>query len=122
MQILIARRLTAPIYDSYIALRYHLLQCRKSVLCNCTAASHFADLQIEMIRRLAGDWNIGGSGMIVLAYAVNEIGAPPLAPDHAGLFETTLLGELWPERMDLSRQPPVGGSEPTDRHDPSHPI
>ncbi|MEH2700833.1 hypothetical protein E0H35_05300 [Rhizobium leguminosarum bv. viciae] len=55
MQILIARRLTAPIYDSYIALRYHLLQCRKSVLCNCTAASHFADLQIEMIRRPAGD-------------------------------------------------------------------
>jgi creatinine amidohydrolase len=85
-------------------------------------SGHFADPQIEMIKRLADNWNTSGSGMIVLAYAVNEIEGLPLAPDHAGLFETTLLGELWPDRVDLSRLPAAGGSEPADRHDPSHPI
>jgi len=92
--------------------------CKVAVL----FSGHFAPGQIEMIRRLADDWNSSGSGMTVIAFAVSEIVDLPLAPDHAGLFETTLLGELWPERVDLSRLPAVGASEPTDRHDPSHPI
>jgi creatinine amidohydrolase len=85
-------------------------------------SGHFADPQIEMIKRLAGDWNSSDSGMIALAYAVNEIEGLPLVPDHAGLFETTLLGELWPDRVDLSRLPAAGGAEVADRHDPLHPI
>ena len=85
-------------------------------------SGHFADPQIEMIKRLASEWNSGGSSMIVLAYAVNEIEGLPIAPDHAGLFETTLFGELWRDRVDIARLPPVGGAEPADRHDPAHPI
>lgn len=85
-------------------------------------SGHFADPQIEMIKHLAQDWKAGGSGMAALAYAVNEIDGLPIAPDHAGLFETTLLGELWPDRVDLSRLPATSEAEPTDRHEPAHPI
>lgn len=85
-------------------------------------SGHFADTQIDMIKRLASEWNGGGTSMVVLALAVNEIEGLPLGPDHAGLFETTLFGELWPHRVDIGQLPPVDESEPTDRHDPAHPI
>lgn len=85
-------------------------------------SGHFADTQVDMIKHLADDWNVGGSDMVALAYAVSEVEGLAIAPDHAGLFETTLLGELWPDRVDVSRLSPVGKPEPKDRHDPSHPI
>ena len=75
----------------------------------CTAVlftGHFADEQIAMIKRIAAEWNAGNNGMHVLALSMNEVTPSPIAPDHAGIFETTLLHALWPERVDLDQLPP----------------
>ena len=55
--------------------------------------------------------------------------AIPLAPDHAGIFETTLLAALWPELVQLNRLPSLNNAPLAEddvweegRHDPKHPI
>jgi creatinine amidohydrolase len=71
---------------------------------------HFADEQIAMIKRIAAEWNAANNtannSMRVLALSMNEVTPSPIAPDHAGIFETTLLHALWPERVDLGQLPP----------------
>lgn len=66
---------------------------------------HFAEEQIALIRRIAAEWNATGPPMRVLALAMNGVDPSPIAPDHAGIFETTLLHALWPDRVDLGRLP-----------------
>ena len=106
-------------------------------------AGHFADEQLAMIADLAQDWTaaataIGGGtieggateggAMRVLALGVNGNAQAPLPPDHAGLFETTLLGAFHPERVDLSLLPPAGLGEADEdpfgrqRHTPGHSL
>jgi creatinine amidohydrolase len=75
---------------------------RKAVL----FTGHFADEQIAMIRNVAERWNNAGDAMKALALSMNEIDPCPIRPDHAGIFETTLLHALWPERVDLGQLPP----------------
>ena len=93
-------------------------------------SGHFAGTQLDMIRTLAATWNSSERTMKVLALAVNRSDLD-LAPDHAGLFETTLLGALWPERVDLAQLAsvvvapnPDGDADPfgEQRHDPAHPF
>jgi creatinine amidohydrolase len=69
--------------------------------------------------------------MQVMALAVNMAEHSPIAPDHAGVFETTLLSALWPERVHIERLPPleqVPSPDPGNddrgpqRHDPHHPL
>jgi creatinine amidohydrolase len=67
---------------------------------------HFADEQIAMIRYVADHWNSGGHAMKALALSMNEIDPSPIRPDHAGIFETTLLHALWPERVAIAQLPP----------------
>jgi creatinine amidohydrolase len=76
------------------------------VHCAVLFTGHFADEQIAMIRHIAQRWNDGGHTMTVLARSMNEISPTPIAPDHAGIFETTLLHALAPERVDLGQLPP----------------
>ena len=54
-----------------------------------------------------------------------------MAPDHAALFETTLLGALWPELVHVDLLPPLAIAPSVDpggdqmgpqRHDPAHPL
>ena len=90
-------------------------------------SGHFAPGQLDMIERIASAWNKSGQRMRVVAKAVNSFQDLPLAPDHAAIFETTLLGELWPTRVDVSRLPPLKGLPLTDdfsaeRHNPTHPL
>jgi creatinine amidohydrolase len=92
-------------------------------------SGHFALDQVAMIERLADDWNARGGPMKVLGLAVSAIEGLPLAPDHAAIFETTLLGELWPTRVRTDLLPPVidGPLPETDswsreRHDARHPL
>ena len=93
-------------------------------------SGHFAGEQIEMIQSLAAESAVEGSGVRVEALAVS-MAQLELAPDHAALFETTLLGALWPEQVRLDLLPPLtsapsidpGGDEMGEqRHDPSHPL
>jgi creatinine amidohydrolase len=90
---------------------------------------HFAPEQLEMIDSIASDWSSNALNMTVLALAINMPldGAPQ--PDHAGLFETTVLSHFQLDTIDLSQLPTieeVPSVDPDDdpyglhRHDPEH--
>ena len=92
-------------------------------------SGHFAPVQLSLIERLAEAWNREGHAMRVLALAVNMATALPLAPDHAAVFETTLLHALHPDLVEIERLPAPTPSEPPEedafgeqRHDPAHPL
>jgi creatinine amidohydrolase len=93
-------------------------------------SGHFAPTQIEMVERLASEWNARQGAMKAYGIAVNAIEGLPLAPDHAAIFETTLLAELWPTRARTDLLAPMtdGPLPESDswnratRHDPSHPL
>jgi creatinine amidohydrolase len=93
-------------------------------------SGHFAGEQIDMIQSLAAAVQAEGAGLRVDALAVN-MAQLELAPDHAALFETTLLGALWPDRVKLDLLPPLATTPSIDpdgnemgpqRHDPAHPL
>ena len=65
------------------------------------------------------------------SYHYRRGGAEAVYFDHAALFETTLLGALWPERVQLERLPSLAAAPSIDpdghtmgphRHDPAHPL
>jgi creatinine amidohydrolase len=91
-------------------------------------SGHFAGEQLELIDGLEADWR--ARRMRVRSLAVSRSGLP-LAPDHAALFETTLLSTLWPERVRVDLLPPLASAPAIDpggdtmgpqRHDPAHPL
>ena len=84
-------------------------------------SGHFADTQLAMIDAIARDWNGTARGLKVIATAVNRIEGLAFAPDHAGIFETTLLGGLWPDRVQIDKLPATR-ADSDDRHDPDHPL
>jgi creatinine amidohydrolase len=89
---------------------------------------HFAEEQLAMIRSVADRWNLAGGPMRVLALGVNGNPGARLPPDHAGLFETSLLTAFHPGLSDLTRLgPPVPqeiGEDPfgSQRHEPDHSL
>jgi creatinine amidohydrolase len=83
-------------------------------------SGHFADGQIAMINRIAEDWNAKGAPTQVIALAVNQAAIPGFPPDHAGLFETTLLDGLEPGLTDLGQL--RSDADTVDRFDPSSPL
>jgi creatinine amidohydrolase len=91
-------------------------------------SGHFAPGQLDMIANIAAAWNASHSPMTVVARGINMAEGLAIAPDHAGIFETTMLYALWPDRVDLERLPALDDAHPmTDdfedsRHDPNHPI
>jgi creatinine amidohydrolase len=91
-------------------------------------SGHFPDEQLAMIDRLAAEWNKPNSPMRVAASAVSRIPGLEFAPDHAGLFETTLLHGLHPELVHEHRLPVKKANETesdpygAQRHEPDHPL
>jgi creatinine amidohydrolase len=83
-------------------------------------SGHFADEQLQMIDAFAEGWNAQGILPRIKAFAVNRANVPGLPPDHAGLFETTLLDGLTEGLIDLQ----VLGASPdlADRFDPHSPL
>jgi creatinine amidohydrolase len=78
---------------------------------------HFADEQLVMVDRIAANWNAGGLGPKVRAFAVNRAGIPDFSPDHAGQFETTLMHGITPDLVDVTQ---LGQSaDDKDRFDPA---
>ncbi|HEY0240874.1 MAG TPA: creatininase family protein [Friedmanniella sp.] len=92
---------------------------------------HFADEQLALVDEVAARWNASGDTTLrALALSVDRA-ETPLAPDHAGVFETTLLAALRPELVRLDRIPldagqpapdPAGATGYEHRHDPAHPL
>ncbi len=86
-------------------------------------SGHFADEQLSMIDRLADEWNATARIPQVTATSVNRCPTAGMPPDHAGVFETTLLAAIAPETIDLTRLPSLDrGPDQGNRHDPKHPI
>lgn len=83
-------------------------------------SGHFADEQLQMIDVLAERWNTTGNLPLAKAFAVNRADVPCFPPDHAGLFETTLLAGLTEGLIDIST---LGNAADTvDRFDPASPL
>jgi creatinine amidohydrolase len=91
-------------------------------------SGHFAPGQLDMIAEIAHRWNRRQRSLVVVARGVNMAEGLAISPDHAGVFETTLLASLWPDRVDLDQLPALADMPAfTDdfaaaRHDPEHPL
>lgn len=93
---------------------------------------HFAPEQLDLIDQIAAAWNGAETGRLrVMATGVNRCPDAPIPPDHAGVFESTLLSAVAPELVHLEMLPayaqhpsvdPDGDSYGLHRHDPSHPL
>ena len=83
-------------------------------------SGHFAETQLEMIDRIAAEWNALAAPPQVRAMSVNRAKGIALPPDHAGQFETTLLAALHPDLIDLGRLAP--DPDTGDRFDPQSPL
>jgi creatinine amidohydrolase len=76
----------------------------------------------------AKNWNQKKAEMHVVASDVSRIPGLDFAPDHAGLFETTLLYGLHPELVETQRLPAKKHDETeadpygAQRHLPDHPL
>lgn len=90
---------------------------------------HFAPEQLEMIDAIAKDWTAAGNPMKVIALAINMPLEEAPSPDHAGLFETTVLSRFQPDTIDMSQLPSIKEAPAEDpdgdpyglhRHDPEH--
>jgi creatinine amidohydrolase len=91
---------------------------------------HFADEQLALVDEVASGWNARGGALRALGLAVNRADAS-VAPDHAGIFETSLLSAIAPDRVQLERlaslaaapaRDPGGDEQGAHRHDPTHPL
>jgi len=86
-------------------------------------SGHFAEAQLAMIDSIAAHWNSTGKLTQVVATAVNRAEIDGFPPDHAGLFETTLLAGLAPELVDINQLAPIAVQDSKlDRFDPASPI
>lgn len=86
-------------------------------------SGHFAEEQLAMIDGIAADWNAANAIPQITATAVNRCSKAGIKPDHAGIFETTLMDALAPETVDMSQLPTIEDApDILDRHDPKNPI
>lgn len=93
-------------------------------------SGHFADEQRDLITRVAEQWNQTGEPLHAVARTLGQAPKPPVAPDHAGRFESLLLHSLAPELVhvdalpDADAFPAPEGEDPfgQDRHRADHPL
>jgi creatinine amidohydrolase len=93
-------------------------------------SGHFADEQRDLITRVADRWNASSAPLTVVARTLGQAPEPPVAPDHAGRFESLVLSAIDPELVhvellpDPETHPAPSGEDPygADRHDHEHPL
>lgn len=90
---------------------------------------HFPLEQLEMVRSLSGPGT--APGMQVLALSDYYLPDPPFQPDHAAIFETSMMLGLDPKSVHLNQLPPMdkapadangGGSWGDHRYDEADPL
>ena len=95
-------------------------------------SGHFAEEQRSLLSDLSQQWHLNGtSAMRLVATTLAGRENPPVAPDHAGVFETLLLAAVHPELVHLDKLPSLTARPSVDpgddpfgphRHDPSHAL
>ncbi|MFJ4173158.1 creatininase family protein [Microbacterium sp. NPDC089696] len=93
-------------------------------------SGHFADEQRDLVTRVTHRWNAAEPEMTVVGRTLGQAPEPPIAPDHAGRFESLLLYAISPELVhvetlpDPERFPAPTGEDPygQDRHRDTHPL
>jgi creatinine amidohydrolase len=93
-------------------------------------SGHFADEQRDLVTAVADRWNATGSPMVAIARTLAQAPEPPVAPDHAGRFESLMLHAIDPALVDVGRLPDAAAfPAPADedpygqqRHDAAHPL
>lgn len=92
---------------------------------------HFAPEQLDVVDGVAASWNSTGSALRVVGAGVNRCPDASFAPDHAGVFESTLLHAIAPELVHIDLLPAIADHPAVDpggdpyglhRHDPHHPL
>jgi creatinine amidohydrolase len=92
---------------------------------------HFSDEQLALVDEVTRSWNADHAGLNVIGTGVNRCPVTAIRPDHAGVFETSLLYALHPDSVDIARLPDLEAHpsrDPDDntvglhRHDPTHPL
>ena len=90
-------------------------------------SGHFPQEQVDLVTGAARDLSTGTRKVIGLVTGM--VKDPPIRPDHAALFETSLMHALAPSLVHLERLPslaeapandPEGNGWGAHRHDPSH--
>jgi creatinine amidohydrolase len=118
--------ITANLLDTLV--RLEALHVGTAVL----FSGHFAPEQLDLIGAVASVWQEDGThAMRVVATSVDRCPTASIAPDHAGVFETTLLSAIEPDLVHLDRLPdpathpavdPGGDPAGAQRHDPANPL
>lgn len=93
-------------------------------------SGHFADEQRDLITRVADRWNATDAPLRAVARTLGQAPEPPVAPDHAGRFESLVLYALAPELVNVEALPdpevfPAPADEDPfgqDRHRADHPL
>lgn len=93
---------------------------------------HFPGEQVDMVMNIQDAWNNEAKNpMRVLSLTDSMMPVPPIAPDHAAIFETSMLAALEPGLWDIGRLPdineypandPEGNAWSPARHDKSHAL
>ena len=92
---------------------------------------HFSDVKLRLVDEVTQSWNADAGALRAVGIGVNRCPETSTAPDHAGVFETSLLYALHPELVDMTRLPdleahpandPQGDVVGAHRHDPTHPL
>lgn len=98
-------------------------------------SGHFALFQVQSLKALDDQWNlerqVGQRQLSLRCLSLDQVPDLPIQPDHAGLFETSLLKQLRPDLVDLGLLPGEqevalnnGEADPYGeaRRDPNHPL
>lgn len=93
-------------------------------------SGHFADEQRDLVTRVADRWNSTDAALHAVARTLGQAPEPPVAPDHAGRFESLLLHAISPELVNVDALPDPDsfpapdGEDPYghDRHRAEHPL
>ncbi|MGP6170570.1 creatininase family protein [Microbacterium sp. A204] len=93
-------------------------------------SGHFADEQRDLVMSVADRWNATGSSMVAIARTLAQAPELPVAPDHAGRFESLMLHAIDPTLVNVGLLPDAASfPAPADedpygqqRHSAEHPL
>lgn len=94
-------------------------------------SGHGQTEQVDLLKKVESDWRSAENGMHVLALSFHDAPNLPIQPDHAALFETSLLAAFEPQLVHIDQLPdmeshpandPGGDTWGAHRGDPQHTL